>query len=156
LTDLAAIYRFFNKYSAVPGIFKAQTGLKPEEFMQVMDNLKLRGPHTPPESVFPKTGTAPPFEDWENVTKFMQDSTANTFAVGFDIPGRTGHVLVAVRRVDGSIAYIDFKKSPPSIVDLEKDLKVPIEKLYVIPTDVDWRMNRQLYFQLTKNDFKAR
>jgi hypothetical protein len=155
LTDVATIVRFFSTYGGVPGVFKAMTGLKHEEFLAVMDRLKLRSDLTPAPSVFPKTGSAPPFEDWKNVTKFMEESTANTFAVGYEIQGRAGHVLVGVRQVDGSIIYIEFQTNPPSIVDLEKQLKdVPVEKVHVIPTDVDWRMNRQLYWQLTKNDFR--
>jgi hypothetical protein len=51
-------------------------------------------------------------------------------------------VLLGVKAPDGSISYIDFQHTPPKVFDR---LDPHFYGVNVIPTDVDWRFNRQIY-----------
>jgi hypothetical protein len=75
----------------------------------------------------------------------MRASDANTFTVGYYYDTGTGfsaHVLIGVKAPDGSISYIDFQHTPPKVFD---SLDPHCYGVSVIPTNVDWRFNRQIY-----------
>lgn len=80
----------------------------------------------------------------------MQNSSSNTFFINTEFwnsSGPSGHAVLAVRDVDGSIKFLDFQKVPPAIVDPTKldPTKVRTYKVDVTPTDIDWRYNHQIY-----------
>jgi hypothetical protein len=122
----------------------------------------LTSEKTPPPRIFPELHTEmdqaqakilrdaengrprPPFSFEGQAKKFMETSRANTFAVGYQY-FQNGefhrHALLAVKREDGSILYIDLQAVPPSVRD---DLDPRYSTVWVIPSDVDWRSNRQL------------
>jgi hypothetical protein len=77
---------------------------------------------------------------------FMKESTANVFVLSVR-PKSTrgidkGHAMLAVRREDGSITYVDLQQVPPAIYDA---LNPKIDTVIVVPTNVDWRFNRKLF-----------
>jgi len=78
---------------------------------------------------------------------FMRNSDENTFAIIVKgAPGApVGHSMIAVRQPDGSIVYIDLQKVPPATYD---HLNPAIGAVEVLPTDIDWRFNRQLTSQV--------
>ena len=53
-----------------------------------------------------------------------------------------GHALLAVRREDGAITYLDLQQIPPAIYD---GLNSKVGAVIVNPTNVDWRFNRKLF-----------
>jgi hypothetical protein len=55
------------------------------------------------------------------------------------------HAVTAVRTTSGQIVYIDFQDVPPRIY---ASLPKTTFDAVVLPTDVDWRYNRQLYAAL--------
>lgn len=113
---------------------------------ELLERLKLRTSETPPSAIFEKKqkGWLSREDPQRDATKFMQESSSNTFALiikpsaGSDM----AHSLIAVREPDGSIVYVDLQQVPPATYDRLNPVNQFIE---VIPTDVDWRHNRQLY-----------
>jgi hypothetical protein len=107
---------------------------------RLMDQLGLRDDTTPPEALFrPKKG--------DNVGDFIRNSSANTFLVNMfvvDLKNMTAiaHALVAVRREDGSVTYLDLQKKPP---ETYHGLDPRADRVIVQPTNVDWRFNRTLF-----------
>jgi hypothetical protein len=155
LSDVPSVSQFIEKYEHVPGVAQTRQAIDHDEIMALMRRLGLRSNTSPPPVDFPPMN-APivrPFKEWDNVTKFMQESTANTFAVSFDYEsssGLRGHILIAARLADGSIVYLDFQSNPPKIVDLKAIAS--IVRVNVAPTDVDWRSNRRLFWHLPMLD----
>lgn len=62
------------------------------------------------------------------------------------------HAVTAVRTTSGKIIYVDFQDVPPEVY-----LKLPKTtfEAVVLPTDVDWRYNRQLYAALRDGKFNG-
>jgi hypothetical protein len=162
LGDFSRLSEFIEQHSNKVDVKKSLSGLKDMEIWQLAGRLGLRSRGTPRPYTFPPTTAAvsaarraaaspvpPLFEHWEEVTRFMQESTANTFAVTYDYHRGgeyVGHALVAIRQEDGTITYVDFQYQPPRIRDLRE---VNIYAVTVIPTDIDWRFSRQLYRMVT-------
>jgi hypothetical protein len=128
----------------------------------LLDEWALRDEKTPPPGKFPEredeleTARTKVWEDYldekprprfpfqDRAKRFMESSSANTFLVSFEyLNGEEydGHTLLAVRRDDGSIAYIDLQQVPPTVHD---DIDPSSTGVIVTPTSVDWRGNRQL------------
>ena len=64
------------------------------------------------------------------------------FYAATDVGGSPfAHSMIAVRQPNGTITYIDLQKNPPATYDA---LHPSIQSVDVIPTDVDWRFNREL------------
>jgi hypothetical protein len=76
---------------------------------------------------------------------FMQNSSANTFAVNVIFGDQGSHSLIAIRRDDGSIVFLDLQRKPPQAYAALDEF---VHTVVVMPTDVDWRYNRQLYAAL--------
>lgn len=113
---------------------------------ELLEKLGLRSAQSPASAKFQRSGK----KNWlgrenpqRDAKKFMQESSSNTFAL--IIKGTPaspfGHSLIAVRQADGSIVYVDLQKIPPATYDR---LNPSIQFVEVIPTDVDWRFNREL------------
>jgi hypothetical protein len=132
------------------------------EIRHLMLQWGLMSEKTPPPQIFPELQSEmeqaqakvrqevqngrprPPFPFQEQAKKLMETSHANTFVVGYQYFQNGefhGHALLAVKRDDGSILYVDLQAVPPSIRD---DLDLHHSCVWVIPSDVDWRSNRQL------------
>jgi hypothetical protein len=62
------------------------------------------------------------------------------------------HAVTAVRTTSGKIIYVDFQDVPPEVY-----LKLPKTTFdaVVLPTDVDWRYNRQLYAALRDGKYNG-
>jgi hypothetical protein len=162
LGDFSNLSQFIEQHSNEANVKKSLSGLDNMKIWHLTGRLGLRSRATPMPYTFPPTTAAvsaarraaaspvpPPFQHWEEVTRFMQEPTANTFAVTYDYHDNGeygGHALVAVRQEDGTITYIDFQLRPPRIRDLRGR---NIYTVTVIPTDIDWRFNRQLYRMVT-------
>jgi hypothetical protein len=133
-----------------------------KEIDDVLFEWGLTSNHTPPPATFPasraerldarnkveqaaRNGHAPPIFPFQNAAKkFMEMSSSNTFVVAFSAyhaPNYDSHVLVAVKRDDGSIVYVDPQAVPPLI---HYDLDPQCHVVLATPTDVDWRNNRHL------------
>jgi hypothetical protein len=112
---------------------------------ELLERFKLRTSETPPSATFQKKRMSWPSrqDPQRDANKFMQESSSNTFAliIKGSATSPIGHSLIAVRKPDGSIVYLDLQKVPPEAYDRVNPLNQFIE---VIPTDVDWRHNRQL------------
>lgn len=80
-----------------------------------------------------------------DVKSFMQNSSANTFVVNVIFGDEGSHSMIGVRKEDGSIVFLDMQKKPPQTYAALDDF---IHAVVVMPTDVDWRFNRQLYAAL--------
>jgi len=117
----------------------------PAKNRELLERLKLRTADTPPPATFKKTRKGPlSFENPQrDAKKFMQESHSNTFAliIKGNPASPMAHSLIAVRKPDGSITYVDLQKTPPETYDR---LNPSIGYVEVIPTDVDWRFNREL------------
>jgi hypothetical protein len=84
-----------------------------------------------------------PFND--RAKNLMETSSANTFVVTvqyFRGDRHEAHSLLAVKRDDNSIVYVDLQKRPPKTYH---GLDPHINLAMVFPTDVDWRSNRQIH-----------
>jgi hypothetical protein len=130
-------------------------GLYDQELIDMMKLVGLRSDTTPEPQTFPKpdapVDTRARFKHWGEVDDFLRTSTANTFAVAYQNTGKDGpsaHVLVGIRKDDGTLAFLDFSVDPPDVLDLKK---LNIWRVTVIPTDVDWRDNRHVNDLLKKN-----
>jgi hypothetical protein len=132
------------------------------EIWRSMDELGLRDQNTPPRGQFPELhyqaerartkvrrdllnrNPVPGFPFRYQAKWFMQTSSANTFLVIFEYLNGTefdAHALLAVRRDDGSITYLDLQMVPPTVHD---DIDPGSTAVIAAPTSVDWRRNRQL------------
>ena len=88
----------------------------------------------------------PTFPFQEDAKKFMKASRASTFVLGvkyWDGSQTEQHVLLAVKRDDGSIVYVDLQAVPPLVHD---DIDPRSYGAFVVPTDVDWQINWQLVY----------
>jgi hypothetical protein len=127
--------------------------------LELLRNLGLTSGNTPPLQHFPasvseaeaaartaKDGNPRPvFPYGEQATEFMQDSPANTFAVTYaywDGNSYKAHTLLAVKKPDGSIVYLDLQTRPPEAYHY---LDPHHFSVFATPTDIDWRFNRTLY-----------
>jgi hypothetical protein len=159
LSDEPTVSKFLDKYKHVPGVAHTAQLTQHDEILVLMRRLGLRSDVTPRPEDFPPI-TSPidlPFKEWDKVTRFMQESTANTFAISYEYEDSSGggaHILIAIRDVDGSIAYLDFQGDPPQIVDLKAIEN--LSRINVTPTDVDWRSNRELYWHYTQTKYRPR
>ena len=130
---------------------------------KLMRELGLRHEDTPPLQKFPGSSAErrearnrardegrkglprPEFPFQKQAKEFMANSSANTFVVVFfelfHGVHHNAHAVLAVRRDDGSIVYLDLQTVPPSIYD---DLDPRARQVIVTPTAVDWRGNKQL------------
>jgi hypothetical protein len=162
LGDYDRISDFLKANRERPNINDSLSGLSNSDFIALMRQMGLRSDRTPDEAAFPATEqrradpgrstdgptvlfdatrvTRTRFEHWDAVENFMRGSTANTFAVTYqhvdELGLDNGHVLVGIRKEDGTIAFLDFSRRPPEIRDLRS---VSISSVRVIPSDVDWR-----------------
>lgn len=94
-----------------------------------------------------------------NAVVHMKEAAGNTHVLTYETwerleepPGsgryvmrEEGHALVAIRKDDGQIVYIDPQTVPPSV---RQRLPNGMYEIGVFPTSVDWRSNRQLYAAL--------
>lgn len=79
--------------------------------------------------------------------RFMRRTPEDTFAVAVEqsfsgpggIPMSTKHMVLAIRKADHSLQYIDFQQVPPII-----STSLPGELSFVAPLDVEWRDNQQI------------
>jgi hypothetical protein len=129
-----------------------------------MEESGLRSEDTPRHSQFPSSDAAqkevrmkvehdlqngeppPTFPFHEHARAFMETSSANTFVVGlkhWDGSKTDEHAVLAVRRDDGSIVYLDLQRVPPVVYD---GIDPRSYGALVVPTDVDWRANWQLSY----------
>ena len=109
---------------------------------ELMKRLGLKDDNTPPEATFrPERG----LNRWPAAERFMKDSSANTFFVMLYAKrsdgSLDGHALLAVRKEDGSITYIDLQQIPPTVYDR---LNLQVGAMIVTPTNVNWRNNPTL------------
>jgi hypothetical protein len=132
------------------------------DLWRLLDEWGLRNENTPPRAKFPENdqeleaartkvwedyldeNPRPRFPFQDRAKRFMETSSANTFLVSFEyLKGEEydGHALLAVRRDDGSVVYIDLQQVPPTVHD---DIDPSSTGVIVTPTSVDWRGNRQL------------
>jgi len=154
LSDVPTVSKFIDKYKHVPGVASTRQLTGHDSILVMMRGLGLISDVTPRPADFPPVNApeVKPFQHWDNVTRFMKESTANTFAISYeyvDGSDEGGHILIAVRQADGSIEYLDFQGKTPKVVDLKAIES--IVRVNVIPTNVDWRMNRELYWHVTQN-----
>jgi hypothetical protein len=120
--------------------------VSPKRNHELLERFKLRSENTPPPATFQRSKKRrwPHREDPQrDAQKFMQESSSNTFALIIKPTPQSpvGHSMIAVRQPDGSITYVDLQQTPPKTYD---GLNPKIQLVEVIPTDVDWRFNRQL------------
>jgi hypothetical protein len=120
-----------------------------------------RGPGTDPRQDFPqeeqvirlaveaiKRPPGAPRPEYDYVARgedYMRESNSNTFVIAvtsFDGKNLGSHTIIAVKGPDGSITYMDFQTQPPMVAT---HLDPKIFSVTVVPTDIDWRFNRQLY-----------
>ena len=162
LTDFRSVTHFLEFYNDTPYVAGSRHGIHDDELVDAMMNVGLISDHTPLDIMIPEEGfgsasdraawsPAPGYPHWDEVADFMRTSASNTFAVSYQFykDGKyLAHAVVGVRKEDGTIAFLDFQAVPPEFLDLKTE---NIWRVTVIPTDVDWRSNRQLY-RLIKNN----
>jgi hypothetical protein len=93
----------------------------------------------------PKGAPRPEYDYVAHGEDYMRRSNSNTFVIAvtsFDGKNLGSHTIVAVKGPDGSITYMDFQTQPPKVA---RHLDPKIFSVTVVPTDIDWRFNRQLH-----------
>jgi hypothetical protein len=138
--------------------------LSVSELLRLMKEWDLKNEDTPRSRQFPGSSAEqseasvkverdlqngephPTFPFHEHAKTFMETSSANTFVVAlryWDGSRTEQHALLAVRRDDGSIRYLELQRVPPVVYD---DIDPRSHGALVIPTNVDWRANWQLSY----------
>lgn len=124
-----------------------KNSVSPAKNYELLERFKLRTKDTPPSAKFEPTRKKLRWPSRQNpqrdAEKFMQKSSSNTFALIIKGTPQSpfAHSMIAVRQPNGRITYIDLQKNPPATYDA---LHPSIQSVDVIPTDVDWRFNREL------------
>jgi hypothetical protein len=88
----------------------------------------------------------PTFPFHEDAKRFMENSDAETFVVTlkyWDGSAFVAHAMLAGKRDDGSIFYLELQQVPPAVYDNIDPRSVGA---VVVPTDVDWQSTWQLNY----------